>query len=84
MDFLQLTDDECVEIARRAERHLDACFEELNHEESDGLFIEVSPARALFCGCTQCEVREVLFAAHEALEDVLTARSRVALGGWGA
>lgn len=45
------------EAHRAAMAHLDACFEAEFEEEGD------TPASAPFCGCSDCVVREVLYAA---------------------
>jgi hypothetical protein len=51
-----------------AEKHLEACYEALWWEETDGIGdAPESPAIAPFCGCTTCVVREVLFASLEYL-----------------
>lgn len=71
-----MTEDEDHDIAeavhRRAEEHLNACFEALDAwetEEGDNEEDE-SPASAPFCGCSTCVVREVLFSAYEELYEI--------------
>jgi len=53
-------------VQRKAEAHLDACFEAMdNWEDGDGEM--ESPANAPFCGCTTCIVREVLMSVWDDL-----------------
>lgn len=83
MDYLQLTDDECVEIHNAAERHLTECWIYLDEDNTndDHDFVEPqSPSCAPFCGCDTCVVREVLHAGRDALHSVLEVRLKETLG----
>lgn len=62
--------DPIIEAQRKAEAHLDACFEallqeDLSPEHPDRDESVVSPAVAPFCGCTTCIVREVFYASWD-------------------
>lgn len=52
------------EAHRAAVAHLNACADAMfDEEESDDLAEVASPAVGPYCGCTDCEVREVLAVA---------------------
>lgn len=53
---------------RAAVAHLQACAEALCAQEDDGADVE-SPAAGPYCGCSDCDVREVLAAAWPILLD---------------
>lgn len=62
-----------AELQRRCETHLDACREALyeteTHDLDAGNDWNTSPAFGPFCGCSTCEVREVLAMAAEVLDE---------------
>jgi hypothetical protein len=58
-----------AQVQRKAEAHLDECFEALYEGDDTGTFENDSPAFAPFCGCTTCIVREVLMSVWDDLVD---------------
>lgn len=50
-----------------ARKHLEACAEAMDAEEEMRHDIQ-SPACAPYCGCTDCDMRETLFAAWPVIE----------------
>lgn len=58
-------EDHLLAAQRAAEERLELCTAVLyDQEEADGVFALEDPSSAPFCGCTTCEVREVLDAAY--------------------
>lgn len=55
---------------RAAVAHLEACEEARWAEEEGEVFVPVSPAFGPYCGCTDCQVREVLLAAWPHLREL--------------
>ena len=62
------------EAQRAAEAHLEACYEALYDEDGEEREdLPESPAVGPFCGCTTCEIREVLHAAWPILFEAVKA-----------
>ena len=59
---LTLSEELWEEAHTAAREHLEQCHAALMDETED------DPSFAPFCGCTVCEVREVLYAAYPILE----------------
>ena len=64
-----MPDDIGRRAQRAAEAHLAACEEAMYEADCVGEAEVDSPASAPFCGCTTCQVREVLHAAWPIFEE---------------
>lgn len=71
--------DAGIEAQMAAEKHLAACWaaEDACDEGADIGDVD-TPACAPFCGCSTCEVREVLYAAWPVFTDDVVNRLRTA------
>lgn len=70
-----LTDDG-ARVHAACEAHLIACMEaEYAADETDHDGDVESPAIAPYCGCTTCDVREVLHIAWPMIEQIVRART---------